>query len=210
LSQRKSLLTPKQFAAAAIFRGLFTLIGTAVLSAGCATTLYYKPTATSGEITEQSYGCPGPKNVLQFSPSDISWVHLRVYVSATTASLPGTRLHIEFHTQIGLGVNDIKSDEFQRRAHRTFKLTTDSSRIVLIGSDGKQSVLTSQLLSGTTILQSTHRNIDLGSETLEISEAPIDEFSIQLPTIYIDGSKIEVPLISFKLVKGTYEWTLNC
>jgi hypothetical protein len=188
----------------------WALAAAALLSAGCTTTMYFKPTATRGEASEQSYGCPGPKNVLLFSPQDIPWVHLRVYVNAPNAVLPTTTLRIEFHSQMALGVGDSNGSEFRRRQNRTFELTAESSRVVLIYSDGRQSVFPSRLLTGTQHLHSISGTVDLGSETMNLSDSPIDGFSIQIPAIFIDGSKIDVPLITFKLVRGSYEAVLNC
>jgi hypothetical protein len=208
----RRVLVRKEFSRPDIARPFFVVIAATLLSAGCATTVYFKPTASGGEAVQESNSCPGPMNVLQFSPPDIPWVHVRLSVNVPNHAWP-TSLHIEIQTQPGLGLprsewRDNKSDEFLRRSNHSYEIRAESPRVVLTYSDGKQSVFISRLLTDTQPLQS--RTIALANERIKLSDTPIDGFSIQLPPIFIDGSKIDFPLITFKLAKGTYEWVLNC
>jgi hypothetical protein len=69
-------------------------------------------------------------------------------------------------------------------------------------------LLTSKLLSGVHHLKSL--TFRLAGEQIAIPDGPIDDFSIAVPAVNIDGERLEIPPIRFKLDRATYMPVINC
>jgi hypothetical protein len=155
--------------------------------------------------------CPGPLSVVQFSPAGKPWVLVRVYTEQPIPSRASSTLDIEFSVKTGLGLPHSqwgKSEEFIRRRDQHYEIRAESPNIVVTYRDGRRVALTSQLLSGVHHLQS--KTIRLAAEEIVISDGSVDDFSVELPTVFIDDERIEIPSIHFKLDKTTFMPVLNC
>jgi len=191
---------------------LFKLVWIAALPfLSACSEVYLKPTASSGETARVVRQCPGPLSVIQFSPAGKPWIHLRVYVEQPIQSRPSSILVIAFEVKVGLGLPYLqwgRSGEFLRRRDHQYELHADSPHIIVTYRDGRHVVLTSQLLSGVHHLQS--ETVRLASEQIVISDGSVDDFSIELPIVFIDDERIDIPAIHFKLDRATYMPVLNC
>jgi hypothetical protein len=187
------------------------LLAAALLVLAACHEVYLRPTASSGERARVYPPCPGALSVIQFAPSAERWVHLRVYVERSVRPDFPSRLVVELYSDPKEGLSFWgwhSNPEYVRRRDRQYEFRAESPQIVLTYPDGQRTVLTSKLLTGVHHLES--RTTRLASEQFTISDGPIDEFSIELPAVNIDGERVEIPPVHFSLDGATYMPVINC
>ncbi len=191
------------------------LIASAMSLVACSTGMFLRPSAESGILVKENAACPGPARVIQFTPDNINWVHLRIYavpINAVPTNRPKlqTQLVIAVETQVGLGLprSEWKGDEFKRRSKHKFELRAENPEITLVYPDGRERVFSVSLLKGVHFLES--ETILLTREDVYLGDTLLDGFIIRLPAVYIDGEKINIPPIKFTPDKEHYVPVLNC
>jgi hypothetical protein len=195
---------------------LILLIG---ILCGCSTGVYLKPTAESGVLTTINPSCPGAEEVITFSPKQTEWVEIRIYaLSASryvgmTENGTGTELHIELLLKRGLSLSLINrfGEEFERRNKATYTFRADSSQITLIESGGKTIKLPVKMFEEDHNFSPRYeQNLMLAKESIKLSDRELMRFSVDLPTIYINGEPLKISPIIFKNFEDWYFPVLNC
>lgn len=191
------------------------LIAGAMSLVACSTGVFLRPSAESGSLVKGNAACPGPEKVIQFTPNNINWVHLRIYaipIYAVPAGPPKlqTRLAIEIQTQVGLGLprSEWKGDEFKQRSRHKFEFHAENPEVTLVYPDGRERVFSVSLFKGIHSLES--ETILLARENVDLGDTLLDGFVIRMPAVYIDGEKINIPPIRFTPDKEFYAPVLNC
>jgi hypothetical protein len=191
------------------------LIASAMTLAACSTGVFLRPSAESGFLVKENAACPGPAQVIQFTPKNTDWVHLRIYAIPINAAPPypsksQTWLVIEIQTQVGLGLprSEWKGDEFKRRSKHKFEFRAENPEVILVYPDGRERTFLVSLFAGAHSLQS--ETILLASEKIGLGEILLDGFVVRMPSVYIDGEEISIPPIRFSPDKEHYVPVLNC
>jgi len=186
------------------------VVAGAMMLAGCSTGVFLRPAAESGDLVKDNPACPGPVRVIQFTPKSKNWVHFRIYADPPVPLRPQTRLYVEVITQVGLGLpwSQRKSDEFNRRSNHKFEFRAEHPKTVLIYPDGRERVLEVSLFKGVHTLES--KTILLARDYVELADTFLESFTIRMPSVFIDGEKIDIPPIRFGPYKETYMPVLNC
>lgn len=181
-----------------------------LLLVGCSTGVFLRPVAKSGQLVKDNPACPGPVRVIQFTPASKDWVHVRVYADPPVPLRSQTRLYVEVMTQVGLGLprSQWEGDEFQRRSKHKFEFRAEHPEVALIYSDGREGTFTVPLLNGTHVLES--KTILLAEDHIPLSETLLKNFAIRMPAVFIDGERIDIPVITFGPDSETYMPVLNC
>ena len=199
------------------FRGAFccglALPGILVLLGGCSE-IYLKPTAATGQAVSVTPQCPGPAEAMRFWPEHVPWVHVLVWVQQPVPSQPGTQLVIQLESNPSQGLSLWKGRhgddraEFTRRLALRYDVRVPSSNIVVTYADGRQAAYPSKYLS--ELRDAKSMNIQRSVGEIKIADGAIDDFSVELPPIYIDDERVVIAVIHFKRDKDTYMPVLNC
>ncbi len=181
-----------------------------ILICGCSTGTFLRPTATKGEFAKANQACPGPNNVIQFSPKNNDWVHFRVSALLPRQTGRETQLSIEVRTQVGLGLprSEWKGEEFKHRAQHRFLFSALKPEITLVKADGSKTTIYVQLFWGERNLESN--TTLLVSDKIILSQEELTNFTIEFPTIFIDGESMYIPPIHFAPDQEFEAPVLNC
>jgi hypothetical protein len=98
--------------------------------------------------------------------------------------------------------------ELTRRLALRYDVRVESPSIVLTYVDGRQAHYSSKLLAELRHVESM--NIQRSVDEIKIADGPLDDFSVELPPIYINNERLVIPTIHFKLDKATYMPVVNC
>jgi hypothetical protein len=189
---------------------LYVFLFISTLICGCSTGTFLRPTASNGEFVKANQACPRPNGVIQFTPKNKDWVHFRVYALLPRQTGSGTQLNIEVQTQVGLGLprSEWKGEEFKRRAQHRFLFSASKPEVVLVRANGSKTTIYVQLFWGERNLESN--TILLVSDKIILSQEELTNFTIEFPTIFIDGESMDIPQIHFAPDQELEAPVLNC
>jgi len=192
---------------------LIALAGTLLVA--CSTGVFLRPTASgSAEYVRVVPQCPGPKQVVQFTPHNTRWVHFRVYAELPNAFPDITTLQIEVtidNTGLGMPWTRKYYEALASRSAHRFEFHTEGSHLLLIYADGKESAQSVSLFEGTHMLQAEEsHSVRIASEHIALLAGSGTRFKVKMPAIFIDGERIDIPLIEFAPAEERYMPVISC
>lgn len=190
----------------------------ATLSVGCSTGTYLRPDSVAGHYTTVNPSCPGAPEVIEYSPENQSWVSFRVYATPPGRhSSQGTELRIDVRVSPRVGIESTLSYIFQNeeteklikeRRNTAYLLTASEPMVTVIMPDGKKQKISIPMFKKP--FDAKNNQNSYWAPGVQLSSGKLDNFSIEFPDIYVNGEKINLQLISFKLDQGRYAPVLNC
>jgi len=194
-----------------------------ILTMGCSTGPFLRPTAAIGTYSTVNPACPGAQRVVEFAPKNQYWVLLRVYATQPEGNYKSNGTELRVHVDLkywkgfelpAMGIfasdktwNDRKK-LIRERSELDYIVTASSPFVTVYTPDGKSQ----QIL--VPIFQKPHdpKNHRVGwwDHGVQISPKRLDDFKVIFPDIFVNGEKIEVPPIHFRMDNEYYAPVLNC
>ena len=185
---------------------------------GCSTGTYLRPESAAGRHTTVNPSCPGALEVIEFSPQILTWVSFRVYATPPERySSHGTELRIHVGINPRVGINSSSSYLFQNeetkklikeRRSASYTVTATEPVVTVTMPGGNIRKIPLPMFEKAFDARNNHNNY--WAPGIQISPSSLDDFTVVFPDIYVNGEKINVAPIHFKLDQGRYTPVLNC
>lgn len=175
-------------------RGLPLLLALLALTA-CSTGPYLQPEANSGQLRGIDRTCPGAKQALQYFNADRTESVL-VYAALPTSSRSGA-------TELRLF-----TWSYGQRGAKPARISADSPDVELkLPSGDRRSIRIPLLDSG---FLSNDPRINSRSSGARLYEGDLDDFTLFLPVIRVNGEALAIPPIRFHKTQSRYAPVFNC
>jgi hypothetical protein len=190
---------------------LYVFLFISVLVSSCSSGVFLRPSTTGGELVKSNPACPGPKNGIEFSFKNKDWLHLRIFALLPRQTGDGTRLAFEvmIYPSLSLPKSKWQIDEFKNRKHDIYLFSASKPEVVLIRANGSKSTIHAQVFSGERRLQPNDTSYLL-EDRIILSDVELTNFTVELPSISIDGESIDIPPIHFTPDQEFQAPVLNC
>jgi hypothetical protein len=185
----------------------YILYALLTLIAGCSTGPYLHPQSSAGQNAVLERTCPGPKAAISFAPvsEDLNWVRVLVYVAPPgTSNGPGKPRTLD--TELRL-FGRLYTPPRLRGQNIALRVTAASPMVTV------------QLVSGQTY-QVSIQQLQTGFDPREDSDPAIkgtalgaggmDDFTLTFPDIFVNGEKVPMAPIHFKMREERYAPVFNC
>jgi len=195
-------------------RHLYCLILLLLGVSGCSTTeTFMRPISDVGFTSTVNPSCPGVSEVLNLTAQDQWWAPIRVY--ATDAySIQGMelRIHAGIEYRGPLRPQKYAGKKIRELIQKTsgIKHTVEASSpyVTVQIPNKKDKKYFVPLFAQPYVIEDN--GIGRWDSGILISEGIIDNFTVLLPEITINGEKVRVSSILFSKSKEKYTWVLNC
>ena len=199
---------------------MLRLIPILIFLAGCSTGPFLRPLAEVGTYTTVNPACPGAPEVINFVAEKQPWVLLRVY-----ATPPGRirsngtelRVHIDLRywnglEPIGLFPSDEKRAKWEKiiteRSEREYSVVASSSYATIVFPNGETQKVEIPIFSSP--FNPKEEKASWWANGVQISTEQLTEFTVVLPSVFVNGEKFILAPIKFKQDKERYSPVLNC
>jgi hypothetical protein len=192
--------------------------------AGCSTGPYLKPYGPVGWYSTENPACPGAEKVLEFSLPNYDWLIFRILAKQPTKYQPeGTKLiayvrpvhyrHPEPSGTWSLFPSEqerkLKENLISERKTQEIDISFSRSSAIVIFSDGSQTSVELPFFQQPYKLPSGKYYGIWGPEAV-ISSNKLEAFTVKLPFLFVNGEKVIIPPIEFKVSESKYAPVLNC
>lgn len=196
----------------------------ALVLAGCSTGPYLKPHAPIGWYSTENPACPGAEEVLEFSLPKYDWLVFRILAKQPTKFQPeGTKLiayvrpvlykHPEPNGSWSLFPSEqerqTKDSLISERKSQDIEISFSNSSAIVIFSDGSKAIIELPFFQQPYKLPSDNYYSIWGPEVV-ISPNKLEDFTVELPLLYVNGKEFSIPPIRFKVSESKYAPVLNC
>jgi hypothetical protein len=204
--------------------GLLSFFCAALVLNGCSTGPFLKPYAAIGEYNTENPACPGAENVLEIGIPGYDWLIIRVLAKEPTKYRPeGTRLiayvmpDLYKHSDSGGSWPLFPSEEERVRKERlvserkskSVEVSFSRTTAIITLSNGSQSTVELPFFQKPYKYPSVKYYGIWGPEAV-IANEKLDDFTVELPSLLIDGVEFVIPTIEFKVTESKYAPVLNC
>lgn len=159
---------------------------------------YYKPSAALGQVKRFAPACGGPKRVIRFPVNGDSNVAVRLQTfQQGTPSQPEIEV-------------DIEATYFDHKKGKppSHVFSASGSQIVVYWGHGQKRVFPSVLSLKDRVLDSEYGYSTLA--ILKLSEWRLSNFTVEIPPVFFDGHKLEIPQVHFEYKTTSYISAINC
>jgi hypothetical protein len=204
---------------------IIVIIMLAALLGGCSTGKFLKPEAPSGSYNRENPSCPGAEKVLEFSPPGEDWIEFRILAKLPNKYSPeGTRLIAYFRFVYGQWPSSVgawarlfpnkgqASDHkklVNKRKNKKYLVTSSSSMATIRLSDGTETKVSLPFFE-EPFDGATGKYYGSWGPEVVIYPGSLEKFTVVLPDIFLNGEKMDIPEIKFKLDQHYYAPVLNC
>lgn len=161
---------------------------------------YYAPSAATGSLEKYPYGsqCSGPKRVIRFPLIEESNIALTVYAfGEPVPGQPRIKVYIE--------ATYFSHNKINSPSH-VFHASTD--QIAIYWGNGEHRVFLSALSTKDRVLDSKYQVSTLALLTLP--QRRLSNFTVEIPPVFFDGHKLEIPQVHFEYKTTSYISAINC
>jgi hypothetical protein len=189
------------------------------LLVGCSTGPYLRPEALTGTYSTENPACPGAQEALDLPATPYDWITFRVLAKLPDHNGNGTRLVAYFRFDYlkppppreawGFFADDERERLVQERRALDILITYSGSSATVVEDNGTKTQVVLPFFE-----KSFNHKIDKwygiwGPEVL-ISQKSLNNFTVILPDAFINGTRIQLPPVTFRVHEETYAPVLNC